>query len=89
MDKGETITSRGSSQPRDQTQVSRNVGGFLTVSATREAQWAVQTTKGLLQPRRPQVAGVSCREVRRPPAHSPEKREAALAERQSAAGASE
>ena len=26
----------------------------------------------------PQVAGVSCGEVGRPPAHSPEKREAAL-----------
>ena len=111
MDKGETITSRGSSQPRDQTQVSRNVGGFLTISATREAQWAVQTTKGPLQLRCPQVAGVSCGEVRRPlptarrsgrlpsggggelqggqetPAHSPEKREAAPAERQSAAEA--
>ena len=78
MDKGETITSRGSSQPRDQTQVSCNVGGFLTISATREAQWVVQTTKGPLQLRCPQVAGVSCGEVGRPPAHSPEKREAAL-----------
>ena len=30
--------SRGSSQPRDQTQVSRIVGGFFTTWATREAQ---------------------------------------------------
>ena len=46
MDRGATVTSRGSSQPRDQTQVSRDVGGFLTGPATREAHWAVQTTKG-------------------------------------------
>ena len=31
-------SSRGSFQPRDQTQVSRTAGGFFTVSATREAQ---------------------------------------------------
>ena len=30
--------SRGSSQPRDQTQVSRIAGGFFTDEATREAQ---------------------------------------------------
>ena len=30
--------SRGSSQPRDQTQVSCNAGGFFTSGATREAQ---------------------------------------------------
>ena len=30
--------SRGSSQPRDQIQVSCNVGGFFTSWATREAQ---------------------------------------------------
>ena len=30
--------SRGSSQPRDQTQVSRIAGGFFTSYATREAQ---------------------------------------------------
>ena len=30
--------SRGSSQPRDQTQVSRIAGGFFTSWATREAQ---------------------------------------------------
>ena len=30
--------SRGSSQPRDQAQVSRIAGGFFTISATREAQ---------------------------------------------------
>ena len=30
--------SRGSSQPRDQTQVSHIAGGSFTVSATREAQ---------------------------------------------------
>ena len=30
--------SRGSSQPRDQTQVSRIAGGFLTIWAAREAQ---------------------------------------------------
>ena len=31
-------SSRGSSQPRDQTRVSRIAGGFFTVWATREAQ---------------------------------------------------
>ena len=31
-------SSRGSSQPRDRTQVSHFVGGFFTVWATREAQ---------------------------------------------------
>jgi len=30
-------SSRGSSQPRDQTQVSHIAGGFLTVWATKEA----------------------------------------------------
>ena len=30
--------ARGSSRPRDQTQVSHTAGGFFTVSATREAQ---------------------------------------------------
>ena len=30
--------SRGSSQPRDQTQVSLTAGGFFTSRATREAQ---------------------------------------------------
>ena len=30
--------SRGSSQPRDQTQTSHIMGGFFTSSATREAQ---------------------------------------------------
>ena len=36
-------SSRGSSQPRDQTQVSCIAGGFFTVWATREAQeyWSV------------------------------------------------
>ena len=29
---------QGSSQPRDQTQVSHIAGGFFTTSATREAQ---------------------------------------------------
>ena len=32
------LFSRGSSQPRDQTQVSRISGGFFTSWATREAQ---------------------------------------------------
>ena len=31
------LFSRGSSQPRDRTQVSRTAGGFLTSWATREA----------------------------------------------------
>ena len=31
--------SRGSSQPRDQIQVSRIAGGFFTIWATREAQY--------------------------------------------------
>ena len=30
--------SRVSSQPRDQTQVSHDAGGFFTISASREAQ---------------------------------------------------
>ena len=36
--------SKGSSQPRDQTQVSRIAGGFFTGWATREVQgyWSVQ-----------------------------------------------
>ena len=34
-------SSRGSSQPKDQTQVSIITGGFFTVWATREAQSAV------------------------------------------------
>ena len=32
-------SSRGSSQPRDQTQVSRITGKFFTLWATREAPW--------------------------------------------------
>ena len=32
------LSSRGSSQPRDQTQVSSIAGGFFTIWATREAQ---------------------------------------------------
>ena len=32
--------SRGSSQPRDRTQVSRSAGRFFTSWATREAQWS-------------------------------------------------
>ena len=35
---GSLLFSRGSSQPRDQTQVSRTAGGFFTSWATREAQ---------------------------------------------------
>jgi len=31
-------SSRGSSQPRNQTQVSRIAGGFFTIRATRETQ---------------------------------------------------
>ena len=31
------LSSRGSSQPRDQTQVSNIAGGFFTVLATKEA----------------------------------------------------
>ena len=33
-------SSRGSSQPRDQTQVSQIAGGFFAIWATRELQWA-------------------------------------------------
>ena len=33
--------SRGSSRPRDQTQVSRIEGGFFTIGATREALFSV------------------------------------------------
>ena len=44
-------STRGSSQPRNQTQVSRTASGFLTLWATREAQWwrtyfAVGSTPG-------------------------------------------
>ena len=35
------LFSRGSSQPRDQTQVSLIVGGFFTSLATREDHWTV------------------------------------------------
>ena len=34
--------SRGSSQPRDWTQVSRISGGFFTIWATREAWWSLE-----------------------------------------------
>ena len=34
-----TPCSRGSSQPRDRTQISHIAGRFLTVGATREARW--------------------------------------------------
>ena len=34
--------SRGSSQPRDQTQVSHTAGGFFTLWATREALWPIK-----------------------------------------------
>ena len=54
--------SRGSSQPRDRTQVSRTAGRFFTVWATREAQqheWvAYPFLSGSSQPRN--RAGVSC-----------------------------
>ena len=36
---------RGSSQPRDQTQVYRSVGGFFTVWSTREARFSLVTLK--------------------------------------------
>ena len=44
--------SRGSSQPRDQTQVSCMAGGFVTVRATREAQeywsgWPIPFSRGI------------------------------------------
>ena len=38
-------SSRESSQPRDQTQVSRIAGGFFTVWATRKAQTNYTSTK--------------------------------------------
>ena len=55
--------SRGASQPRDQTQVSRIAGGFCTSWATREAQeyWgglAYPFSSGSSQPRN--WTGVSC-----------------------------
>ena len=37
--------SRGSSQPRDRTQVSRMAGGFFTSWATREVQWEKDKAK--------------------------------------------
>ena len=39
--------SRGSSQPRDRTQVSRIAGGFFTSWATREALWVKNLFKPL------------------------------------------
>ena len=42
------LFSRGSSQPRDRTQVSRIAGGFFTIWATREAshksEWSPSKT---------------------------------------------
>ena len=35
--------SRGSSQPRDRTQVSHNAGRFFTIWATREAKWTLNS----------------------------------------------
>ena len=35
--------SRGSSWPRDRTQVSRTAGGFFTIWATRQAHWPMFT----------------------------------------------
>ena len=56
-------SSRGSSQPRDQTQVSHTVGRFFTIWATREAQeyweWvAYPFSRGSSQPR--ERTRVSC-----------------------------
>ena len=42
--------SRGSSQPRDWTHVSCNAGGFFTIWATREAQWALGNLFSSSQP---------------------------------------
>ena len=41
-------SSRGSSQARDQTQVSRIADGFFTIWATREAQWILRSEKSSL-----------------------------------------
>ena len=38
---GAMPSSRGSSQPRDRTQVSHNAEGFFTIWATMEAPWSV------------------------------------------------
>ena len=38
-------SSRGSSQPKDQTQISHIVGGFFIIWATREALWAMVCKK--------------------------------------------
>ena len=46
--------SRGSSQPRDQTQVSSVVGRFLTVWATREAHIALQAVSKQFRSRVPE-----------------------------------
>ena len=55
--------SRGSSQPRDRTQVSHTAGGFFTVWATREAQdysrqGAYPFSRGSSRPRN--RTGISC-----------------------------
>ena len=47
------LFSRGSFQPRDWTQVSRNAGGFLTSPATREAKQWPSKTKVDFPPRTP------------------------------------
>ena len=55
--------SRGSSQPRDQTQVSLTVGGFFTRLATREAQeyWSGQLILSTVDLPDPGIeCGVSC-----------------------------
>ena len=55
--------SRGSSQPRDQTQVSRIAGGFFTSWVTREApeywRWVAYPFSSGSSPSR-SLAGVSC-----------------------------
>ena len=41
-------SSRGSAQPRDQTQVSCIAGGFFTIWATREAQNELENVNKLI-----------------------------------------
>ena len=51
--------SRGSSQPRDWTQVSHIAGRFFTSWATREARFPIWATVNMLPPGRTAVAGMS------------------------------
>ena len=69
-------SSRGSSLPRDQTQVSHVVGGFFTIWATREAHEYLGSFTGFSQPRNWTWVSASLQVLyqlsyQRSPCHSP------------------